>query len=479
MTAPASPEPLARRVFGMEDQQGFARLSGDANPIHVDPVAARRTVVGAVVVHGVHTALWALEALAVARPELAARARGLEARFPKPLYPGEAAAVFLTEISQTQAKLSVRAGEKTVAAVTLPLDAGPCTPVAEDADLPLMPAGTPADVDFTAMKGMTGTVDVAASPDDFDAAFPHAAAIYGAARLRGIAACSRLVGMVCPGLRSVFSRLALEWSDEGAARVSYAVTETDERFNLVRMTVGGAGLSGRIEAFSPPPPAAPLSMAALKQLVGQGTFTGQRALVIGGSRGLGALTARLLAAGGAAEVVVTYAVGREEAEAVADDIRAAGGHARAMRYDATQAAAAQLAELKGNLPTHLYYFASGRIARAKAADFEEELFADFQSIYVQGFKDICGALHGMGAGEMKVFYPSSVFVESKPPDMAEYVKAKAEGESLCAVVPLLFPGLSVVMERLPRLPTEQNAAIAPQELPDAVEVLLLLLMRMK
>ena len=50
---------LGSRRFAMEDVESFAELSGDFNPLHVDPVAARRALYGEVVVHGVHSLLWA------------------------------------------------------------------------------------------------------------------------------------------------------------------------------------------------------------------------------------------------------------------------------------------------------------------------------------------------------------------------------------------------------------------------------------
>src|ERR1035437_4670244 len=37
----------------LEESRSFARLSGDWNPIHVDPIAARRLMFGSTVVHGV------------------------------------------------------------------------------------------------------------------------------------------------------------------------------------------------------------------------------------------------------------------------------------------------------------------------------------------------------------------------------------------------------------------------------------------
>jgi len=52
---------LASKTFDADDQVVFARLSGDFNPIHMDPLAARRTQAGTPVVHGMHVVLWALD----------------------------------------------------------------------------------------------------------------------------------------------------------------------------------------------------------------------------------------------------------------------------------------------------------------------------------------------------------------------------------------------------------------------------------
>lgn len=65
-------------------------------------------------------------------------------------------------------------------------------------------------------------------------------------------------------------------------------------------------------------------------------LTGQAALVTGGSRGVGAATARMLAAAGAA-VAVGFKRRRAEAEAVVADITRAGGKALAIEADLASA----------------------------------------------------------------------------------------------------------------------------------------------
>lgn len=64
-----------------EDVERFARLSGDFNPLHLDPVRARRLIFGEAVAHGVHVLMLALDAyLQGARGRLALKR--LKAGFP-------------------------------------------------------------------------------------------------------------------------------------------------------------------------------------------------------------------------------------------------------------------------------------------------------------------------------------------------------------------------------------------------------------
>ena len=69
-------------------------------------------------------------------------------------------------------------------------------------------------------------------------------------------------------------------------------------------------------------------------------LSGKTALVTGGSRGIGAACAKLLAARGAS-VVVTYSKSAEQAEKVAAEITRSGGKAFAVQADASDADAAR------------------------------------------------------------------------------------------------------------------------------------------
>ena len=65
--------------------------------------------------------------------------------------------------------------------------------------------------------------------------------------------------------------------------------------------------------------------------VNRDEFKGQSALIIGGSRGLGEVTAKLLAAG-SADVRLSYYQGEEDAIGIVDDISSNGGCAEYFQY---------------------------------------------------------------------------------------------------------------------------------------------------
>jgi len=477
-----SPVTLSKRRFCWDDQETFARLSGDVNPIHMDPLASRRAVVGAVVVHGVHTLLWCLDVLAKSEFKPIG-VHFIDVRFPKAVYLDDDVKITLQDRSAGDMNLEATVGSRIVASIRmrcLPGSEGRTQDNIDPGGLEVLVAGgEPKDLAFETLNGTVGLADFAVPAKDFAKEFPDAAKLVGATRLRGIAACSRLVGMNCPGLRSIFSRLSVTFTEEAAAsNLRYEVVKTDQRFRMVRIQVAGAGMRGQIEAFSPPSPPQQLAISEITKMVEPREFAGQTALVVGGSRGLGELAAKVIAAGGG-QVLITYAVGLADAERVVSEIRVVGGHADAFPYDVREAASGQLAKFEGVIPTHVYYFATCQISRPKAQAFESDLLTQFMAFYVHGFYELCRNLWEQGVRKLSIFYPSSVFVEGRPCDLTEYAMAKAAGEVLCADIPRIMPGFRILRHRLPRLLTDQTTSVTFQKLPQAIGIILPIIRAMK
>ena len=304
-------------------------------------------------------------------------------------------------------------------------------------------------------------------------AFPAVARTLGPDAPAALAAISALVGMECPGRDSLLSAVRLRLTPGATVReLAWRVARVDRRFGLVRLAVSGAGIGGTVDAFLRPRPAPPPTMADAAARVDAREFTGQRALIVGGSRGLGAATALLIAAGGGAPVV-TYASGAADAKALRRDIRSGGRAVDTLRLDVNAAdAPARVARaVVRHRITHVYYFASPRIFVRRRAPFDETVFDRFAAVYVRAFARLCAAACRAGR-RIDVFYPSTVAVANAPAELTEYAAAKAAGETVCAALEPACDGLHVLVSRLPRVATDQTASIVPASAAAPIDVML-------
>src|SRR4051812_26017342 len=105
-------EPIASRIFNPDDQNAFARLSSDCNPMHLDQAFARRTQFGAPVVHGIHHLAWAANAVLHSHPF---NVSNIRARFLQPLYLGEPASVRIRDRTEKQIEFEILAANTPVA----------------------------------------------------------------------------------------------------------------------------------------------------------------------------------------------------------------------------------------------------------------------------------------------------------------------------------------------------------------------------
>jgi len=463
------------KLFDAKSQVKFAALSGDFNPIHMDAIAARRTQAGAPVVHGIHSLLWLLDHLAERDLGLL-KATSLKVRFRKFLYIGDRAKIEILQITPTSLRAGVLVDGAEVVDVSIGFGPSPraaSLPFRGTGAIPIPVPSSPVDLSLNQIQGHAGRLSFASTPAEAEKMFPHAARYLGAQRTAALACLSCLVGMVVPGLHSLFAGLELSICDDqgGAAGVEFAVTSVDKRFRLVRIAVRGGGLSGSLETICRPGKVSQPTIAQIAPSVVQDEFLGSTALIVGGSRGLGELTAKLIAAGGA-RVIVTYTKGKADADAVCAEIREWGGFCESAAYDVRQKAASQLAALK-QTPTHVYYFATPTIFRRKRKLFDPHRFEEFNSFYLTGFLELVEACLRLRPEGISVFFPSTVFVESRPAEMTEYAMSKAAGEVLCADLRKFWRGARVLARRLPPLPTDQtNSLLVPMETVDPLHLIL-------
>ena len=461
-------EPSAR-LFTMADQAWFASVSGDVNPMHMDPLSARRTQAGEPVVHGVHALLWVLDGLADAEIQVG-DVCSLHVQFLRFIYLDQPLAVRLDRRTEQNARLSVVADGLVL--MTLTLRFGPRKDGRQQPAYPETPVGpSPTLLDFLAMQALSGRLTPPQPPSVFRERFPRASATLGEPFLADLAQTSTLVGMVCPGLNSIYNELVVDLLRPTGSHpgLAYTVVRVDERYRRVNIDIASDGFAGKIIASVRAAPVEPPNMEQIANHVLPGEFKDIRALVVGGSRGLGAITAKILAAGGA-RVTITYAQGLKEAEALRTELVAACGAdmAAISELDVSKPIAAQLGDVASDI-THLYYFATPKIFVQKAEVFAPDLYSRYTRFYVEAFYELCLAVR---RDKLAVLYPSSIAVEARPKGMTEYSMAKIAGELLCEDLNSGIEGLTIWVDRLPRILTDQTATVAAAENRDALETML-------
>jgi NAD(P)-dependent dehydrogenase (short-subunit alcohol dehydrogenase family) len=436
------------RTFEIEDQRWFASASADFNPLHVDQQWASTHFPGALVVHGQHVLLWTLDQLAALRPN--DHFVSIDATYLKPVVVGDRIESSVSEEGRV-VRVSVRQEIVMVARIRHG-EAGNRAGSSFVAGHPIPNARARATSEFAGLKGSVALPDAAR---EISRRFPALASIIGTDRIIGLAAISTLVGMDCPGLRSLLSRVSITIAEpDDAATLAFQVCKFHEAMSLVEIDFAGLGISGMVTAFTTPAAPAPPSDEALRVMVSLSEFRDQRPLIIGASSGLGAATARLLAAGGA-DPVLTW--NNSAIDETATAIRRLGATGQSVRLDAT-APSRGLAELaaSGWTGQQIYYFATPRIFRRRLEAYNKQDFRDFTNVFVDGFYETVSGLAALNRRQLTVFYPSSEAVDAPASDLFEYALAKLAGEQICARMEKTINGLKIAVNRLPRIATRQT-----------------------
>ncbi len=455
------------RQFTSENQNAFAKLSGDYNPLHLDAVASRRLIFGMPVVHGIHALLWGLDCLLENNQENM-ELESLRAVFPKPIKVGEEVFFAFTKNDDSSMRIELSTSQSIVTIITVTMkrvgqQGFKCLETGFPEKL------QPRDLSDNEIENDSGSLALYLNIKAATELFPCLIKCFSLSQIAAILSTTRIVGAKCPGLHSIYSEIALtKTSQNTAATMDYKVTRLDKRIGLVLIKVNSPDMEGTIKAFRRPAPLKQASYLSLKNKVDNNEFSDQRALVIGGSRGLGEVVAKLLAGGGA-DVKISYYRGKEDAVKIVDEIVSNGGVADSFQYNVLNSKDSTLDVLmNGWTPTHLYYFATPFISLGSKGVFSTHIFEVFCDYYVSGFIDIVNQLSKL----KNIFYPSTVFIDELPTNMGEYIAAKVASEMLCDFLEKSNQDMTIYKPRLPRVSTDQTVSIIPITNQDPVPLMI-------
>ena len=457
------------RNFSMADQFAFASLSGDYNKLHVDEIAARRFLFGRPAVHGIHLVLFALDEWTKSRKQPFALV-SLKVNFRKPLLVGQDVRLQIKEENNAKIILKLFNNEDLLTDISISISDRQINVQSLVGQLFVEQKSkllTAAD-----LESSSGILEVSLENGLAQKLFPALISFMPALQIAELLASTRLVGMECPGENSLFSDVNVEFKDAASGSVLvYKVLEFDPRFSKLLINIEGPSIKGVLGAFLRPAPKQQPSFVDVKTMVRPGEFSRQAAFIVGGSRGLGEVAAKLLAAGGA-KVLITYVKGADDARRIKDELGRDGCSIESLLFDVTRSGQADLSAISAFAPTHLYYFATGFIS-AGGKNFSQELFRSFCEYYVSGLSATLDVV-GQASGRLNhLFYPSSVFVDERPANFMEYAAAKAAGEEQCSLYQKNRKDVQVYMPRLPRMSTDQTQNLyAHDAAPDPVPVML-------
>jgi NAD(P)-dependent dehydrogenase (short-subunit alcohol dehydrogenase family)/acyl dehydratase len=435
----------------------FAAASGDRNPLHLDEAVARRTPYGRCIAHG---ALAGLLALAGLDPRTLSRARRLEARFPRPVMPGDAlqaertgllrgadTAVLRTR-GQDVARVSVTVGEDSLPALEPRPSAARAEPrsTASGTNDPLTATCETWSPDLAGLRALAAELGAAHVPDVL---------------LVWLAAASYTVGMLSPGADALFASARIEWAPP-VSPAQIAVGPVASRSATGLLTVradlhqGPASATLMLRAFARTAVERVTRRSMEAVLIPSRRLAGSNVLVVGASRGLGAGISVGLALQGAT-VWAVHARGADDVQRLAREV--GGERIRSVRCDvtdelATRAAVARVIGAAGEL--------SGVVLNAAPPPRDAPLVPEataFVLAYVQRslamvLNPLVNATPHLATGGWLAFVSSS-WVEDPPRDWAHYVAAKGAIERLAEYVGR-HGDRRVAILRPPRLRTDMT-----------------------
>ena len=450
-----------------KSQMSFAKYSGDYNPVHVDFVYARRSMYGEQVVHGINTVLLALDFFCNNRFNFSLNS--ISVKFLKPVFLNTDFTIKIISNTNNNVIIHIIANNSICTKIKFQFFSQKKSINYSENILSFnIPNKTKPELfDYDVKKNRHRKIDINLCRDELESTYPYLVTCFDNYQFGVILTLTNIVGMKCPGLNSLFSSFKLNFKSDKLPKkaMTFEVNNYDSRFSLYDINVSSNTFLGTIIAFNRPKSVLQSNYNSYKSLVKEDEFSNQIALIIGGSRGIGEITAKILAIGGA-DVTITYNKGHDDSDKIVRDINSNGGQCKKIKYDVLNDTLNEV-NFKKNY-THIYYYATPFIFSGNKDSFSEKLFTTFSKFYISEFYELVNYFYKRKT--LNFFYPSTVALDDMFGNMMEYTLSKSSGEKLIDFLQLKLPALYIYKPRLPRLETDQTVSLFPviNEDPDLI-----------
>ena len=480
---------MSQLIFDASDfnwirQLKFSILSGDYNPIHIDRESARKVLIGMPIVHGMNLVLSLVNKITPppGQPRTISRISG---EFLKPIpVGGEIVAEIKVYGNGLKAFISDSSSSKPIRAAIFDIEYQSTDEPRRTESKPerkqdraRIPCEVDGHLDETHQRGSLSLgLDVAL----LCRLFPMVLDRINLEQVGSLLALSRLVGMRCPGQNSLFASFDVSFhrSKKLCDRIYYKLARYRKPLKLVEVGFESMGCSGTLSAFVMPPVVEKRSVKEIQSSVAHAKFASQRAVVIGGCRGIGESVSKCLLVGGAEKVVATYNAGIKDAIQLKEWYQENNSKLEIIHCDVLSNRPWRgQTGAQSNRISSLYYFPTPRIVPQSPEGFSQELFTAYVEYFVIKFARMVRAVKEVEPDLSAVFLPSTEFILKKDPKHKEYTLSKKLAEEVAYDLASDL-SLNVFAPRLPVVLSDQtNTLMKNNKVVDVLTVLPRLLNR--
>ena len=436
--------------FKLTDQLDFAKMSGDFNPIHLDQNYARRSIAGDVAVYGINLVFWGLnQFLKLKKSEI--KIKKINIIFSKFINLNQNIEL---KIFQKKKRFFFNFFESDILVSYFEIEYERNKKRKNLYSIKKFVKKKSQTSNFESFKINEKFIENSSINEPLlKKKYLYLHKYLNISQIIDLVTITRFVGMRVPGQDSILSKLTLFYKSSKINNNEFKITSVDKRFSLINMYYRGKNLSGNIRTLMRPKKInQDIKNSNLK--INKKEFVKQKALVIGGSKGLGEATVKILSLG-SAKILFSYFRGKKDAHQ----------HRKPFKKNIKifylniekKVNLNTLKDIKNFKPTHLYYFATPRIFSGSGYDFTEKKFKIFNNYYLIGFQKIFNQLDKKIL--KSVFFPSSVAINQVTNKLCEYACSKAAQEILLKYLNEKYKTINFLCPRLPRLKTDQTLSI--------------------
>lgn len=425
---------LGIKIFSQVDQDKFANLSKDYNQIHISKLEARKLIFGRQIVHGINVLLTGLNFFFKNQKKF--ELNSLNCTFYNPIFLKEKINFILEKKKDSYTILAKK--KKLICAI-----------ISLNIDNQLNFFKTK----FNKKKKYLNRANFSKKNN-----YKYLKKKISKEELQDILATSYIVGMVSPGKYSLYSQLIINFKTRKMIkkRIYFFESKVDNRINQLQINLHGT-ITAKIYAFRYNV-FDQKSVKHIKKKLKRKFLQNKKTLIIGASRGLGEVASKISAVLGS-NMLLTYNLENKNILKIKKEI---------IKDAKVECDLIKLNILKENYKDkknffkdidYCYYFPTPKIVPSENNKFNNEIYMNYKKYYLDKFVKLSKFLNKVANKKIKIFYPSSIYLNKQNKLFMEYVKAKMISEKKIKELNNKLRNIKIEIYRLPEMNTSQNIKI--------------------